>query len=117
MLQKLKQDEFAVRYLTDYFKDDGIPDNLMNDLMRFLEDQEQIVSLDERYYWYGKNFREAVRKLQDGTGEDFEIVEAKDVLCLSRKLVIPFLEKLDRLDLTKRVENKRVWKYPNRKHK
>jgi selenocysteine-specific elongation factor len=42
--------------------------------------------------------------------EEFEIAEAKDILGLSRKLMIPFLEKLDRLDLTIRVENKRVWK-------
>jgi len=110
MLEKLKIDGFAVRYLVDYFKEDGIPDHLMNDLKRFLEDQELIVSLDGQYFWYGEIFREAVRKLRSGTGTEFEIVEAKDILGLSRKLMIPFLEKLDRLQLTKRMENKRIWK-------
>jgi selenocysteine-specific elongation factor len=40
---------------------------------------------------------------------EFEVGVAKDVLDLSRKYMIPFLEKLDAMGLTKRVENKRVW--------
>lgn len=110
MLGKLKHDGFTVRYMEDYFKSDGIPDYLMNDLKKFLEDQEQIVSLDGQYYWHGDIFRQAVSKLRSGTEAEFDIGEAKDILGLSRKLMIPFLEKLDRTQLTKRVENKRVWK-------
>jgi len=53
---------------------------------------------------------EAVEKLESGTGAEFDVGAAKDVLDLSRKYMIPFLERLDAKGLTKRVENKRVWK-------
>ncbi|WP_338452244.1 selenocysteine-specific translation elongation factor [Niallia oryzisoli] len=110
MLSKLKQDGFQVRYLADYFKDDGIPDYLVNDIKHFLEEEEKIVSLDGQYYWHGEVFQEAVTRLKSETTSAFDIGIAKQILGLSRKLMIPFLEKLDQLQLTVREENKRFWK-------
>jgi len=110
MLNKMKQDGFQVQYLTDYFKNDGIPDHLINDIKHFLEEEEMIVSLDEQYYWHKDIFNQAVDRLKLGTSSEFDIGEAKQILSLSRKLMIPFLERLDQLQYTKRVENKRVWK-------
>ena len=49
-------------------------------------------------------------KLKDNTEAQFEVGQAKDILGLSRKLMIPLLEALDNRGLTKRVDNKRVWK-------
>lgn len=109
LLEKLKQDGLKVRYLKDYFSDAGIPDQLAGDLKRFLEEQEFIVMLDEQFAYYGEVFKEAVAKLCRHTGGEFEVSEAKEVLDLSRKYMIPFLERLDALGLTNRVENKRVW--------
>jgi selenocysteine-specific elongation factor len=109
LLEDLKKDGLKVKYLKDYFKDAGIPENLEFDLKRFLEDQQFIVQLDEQFAYHGDVFKEAVDKLRNGTGSDFEVGAAKDVLDLSRKYMIPFLEKLDSLRLTKRVENKRIW--------
>ncbi|WP_084361011.1 selenocysteine-specific translation elongation factor [Neobacillus fumarioli] len=110
LLASLKYDGLKVRILKDYFSLAGIPADLEGDLKRFLENQELIVVLDEQYAYYGEVFKEAVHKLQQQTGREFEVSEAKKVLNLSRKYMIPFLEKLDALGLTKRVENKRVWK-------
>jgi len=110
LLASLKHDGLKVRILKDYFSLAGIPADLEGDLKRFLENQELIVVLDEQYAYYGEVFKEAVHKLQQQTGREFEVSEAKKVLNLSRKYMIPFLEKLDALGLTKRVENKRVWK-------
>jgi selenocysteine-specific elongation factor len=109
MLKKLKQDGLKVRYLKDYFSEAGIPDHLEGDLKRFLEEQELIVMLDEQFAYFREVFKEAVGRLRNHTGEEFEVGEAKEVLDLSRKYMIPFLEKLDALGLTRRVENKRVW--------
>lgn len=110
MLKDLKRDGLKVRYLNDYFSKAGIPDHLEADLKRFLKDQGLIVMLDEQFAYEGEVFREAVKKLRSHTGSEFEVSEAKEVLDLSRKYIIPFLERLDAKGLTKRVENKRMWK-------
>ncbi|ETI67100.1 selenocysteine-specific translation elongation factor [Neobacillus vireti] len=110
MLEELKSDGLMVRYLKDYFSGAGIPETLEFDLKRFLEDQELLVQLDDQFAYHGEVFNGAVDKLRSQTGTEFEVGDAKDVLGLSRKYMIPFLEKLDAKGFTKRVENKRVWK-------
>ncbi|CRK81056.1 selenocysteine-specific translation elongation factor [Neobacillus massiliamazoniensis] len=109
MLGEIKKDGLKVRSLKEYFTAAGIPEILVSDLKRFLEDQELIVQLDEQFAYHGEVFKDAVDKLHNHTGMEFEVGVAKDVLDLSRKYMIPFLEKLDAMGLTKRVENKRVW--------
>ncbi|WP_081954325.1 selenocysteine-specific translation elongation factor [Neobacillus niacini] len=109
MLMELNKDALKVRYYKDYFSDSGIPDHLEADLRRFLEEQELVVHLDEQFAYHGEVFKEAVEKLRSGTGEEFEVGAAKEILDLSRKYMIPFLERLDSKGITKRVENKRVW--------
>lgn len=110
MLAKLCKNGYDVRHLEDYFMVEGIPDHLSNDIKHFLEGQQLIISLDEQHYWHGSVFNKAVDQLRSGTESEFEIKQAKEILSLSRKLMIPFLEKLDQLGLTKRVDNKRIWK-------
>jgi selenocysteine-specific elongation factor len=109
MLGELKKDDLKVRYYKDYFSDSGIPEHLEADLRRYLEEQEFVIHLDEQFAYHGDVFIEAVEKLRSGTGQDFEVGDAKGILDLSRKYMIPFLERLDSKGLTKRVENKRVW--------
>lgn len=110
MLNDLKKDGLKVAYFNDYIKSAGIPDSLIVELKRLLEDQGKIVILDEQFAWYGEHFSEAVQKLKNHTGSEFEVPDAKEAVELSRKYMIPFLERLDSLGYTKRVENKRIWK-------
>jgi selenocysteine-specific elongation factor len=110
MLDELKKDGLKVAYLNDYIKNAGIPDSLGAELKRFLEDQGKIVMLDDQYAWYGPHFADAVEKLRNHTGDEFEVPQAKEAVELSRKYMIPFLERLDSLGYTRRVENKRVWR-------
>jgi selenocysteine-specific elongation factor len=109
LLAELKKDELKTLYLADYFKKAGIPDSLVIDLRKFLEEQELIVPLDDQYYYHSEVFSGAVDLLRKGTVIEFEVGEAKDILDLSRKYMIPFLERLDAKGLTKRVGNKRIW--------
>ena len=109
LLVELKKDGLKVRYLKDYITSAGIPKSLEFELTRFLEDQHLIVQLDEQFAYHSEIFREAVEKLRNQTGAEFEVGSAKEVLDLSRKYMIPFLERLDAKGLTKRVENKRIW--------
>lgn len=110
LLNELKADGLKVAYLKDYIKNAGIPDSIAVELRRFLEDQGEIVMLDDQYAWYGTHFADAVEKLRNHTGVEFEVPQAKEAVELSRKYMIPFLERLDSLGYTRRVENKRVWK-------
>jgi selenocysteine-specific elongation factor len=109
MLLQIKKEGRKVRYIEDYFKEAGIPEGLRHDFKRFLEDQGLIVMLDDQFAYHGEIFTEAVATLRSHTGSEFEVGDAKESLDLSRKYMIPFLERLDALGLTKRVENKRVW--------
>jgi selenocysteine-specific elongation factor len=109
LLVELKTDGLKTQYFIDYIKKAGIPDALVHDLKKFLEEQDLIVSLDDQYYYHGEIFNKAVELLKRGTGSEFEVGEAKEILDLSRKYMIPFLERLDSKGLTKRIENKRVW--------
>jgi selenocysteine-specific elongation factor len=110
LLNELKKDGLKVAYLNDYITKAGIPDTLVVELKRFLEDQGKIVLLDNQYAWHGEHFAEAVQKLRSHTGDEFEVPQAKEAVDLSRKYMIPFLERLDSLGYTRRIENKRVWK-------
>lgn len=109
LLEEMKRDGLKTLNFTDYIKKAGIPDSLIPDLKRFLEEQEWIVPLDEQYYYHGEVFHKAVEDLRQGTDGEFEVGKAKEILDLSRKYLIPFLERLDAKNMTKRVENKRVW--------
>ncbi|MBU8878716.1 selenocysteine-specific translation elongation factor [Bacillus sp. FJAT-29790] len=109
MLHELKSDGLKVKYLSDYLTKAGIPNDLVLDLKRLLVDQGEIMPLDDQYFWHGEHFRDAVERLRNGTDAEFEVGEAKEILDLSRKYMIPFLERLDASGETIRVDNKRVW--------
>lgn len=109
MLADIKKDGFKVKYLSDYLTNAGIPNDLVLDLKRFLIEKEEIISLDEQFYWHIDRFKWAIQQLRKHTALEFEVADAKDILNLSRKYMIPFLEKLDSLGFTKRADNKRVW--------
>jgi len=110
LLELLKKDGLKVNYLDDYLTKAGIPKDLEFDLKRFLIEQGELMPLDDQYYWFGEHFREAVARLKAGTGPEFDVGDAKEILDLSRKYMIPFLERLDAEGLTLRIENKRAWK-------
>lgn len=109
LLNDLKRDGLQVKYLHDYIKEAGIPEALVVDVKRYWIDREMIIPLDEFYYYHGEVFTEAVKRLQTETENEFDVGKAKEVLGLSRKYMIPFLERLDENGITRRVENKRVW--------
>ncbi|WP_074033916.1 selenocysteine-specific translation elongation factor [Bacillus massilinigeriensis] len=109
MLTALQHDGLHVRYLSDYIKDAGIPEHIAGELKKFLEESRMIVPLDQQYYWHSELFDSTVEKLNRGTGTEFEVGDAKAILGLSRKYLIPLLERLDSLNYTKRAGNKRIW--------
>ncbi|MFD2443744.1 selenocysteine-specific translation elongation factor [Bacillus sp. CGMCC 1.16607] len=114
LLADLNKDGLKPSILADYLNKAGIPNSIIPDLKRFLEEQYLIVPLDDQYYYAGEVFQTAVEQLRKGTTSEFDVGQAKEILDLSRKYMIPFLERLDKMGLTKRVENKRIWTNSNK---
>ena len=110
-VREIKKDGYNVVYFKEYLKMEGIPERLNNEFRHFLEEQQLIISLDAKHYWHGDIFQEALRNMRSGTGTEFTLQKAKEIPspASAKKLLVPFLEKLDGMGLTRRVENNRVW--------
>lgn len=109
-LSQLKNDGLLVKPLHAYFEAEGIPENQIQSFVHFLRAEKYLVYLDVQYDLDYDIFEQAVLRLKEGTKRQFSVGEAKDILGLSRKYMIPFLEGLDRIGYTKRMDNLREWK-------
>ncbi|WP_042345607.1 selenocysteine-specific translation elongation factor [Bacillus massiliigorillae] len=110
VIKDIKNDQLEVNDIYTYLQGQGVPDRLFKDIIQFLIEENLISPLDDRRFFYLENFQKALHKLQEGTESTFSVGEAKEILGLSRKYMIPFLEKLDRDGFTERIENERKWK-------
>lgn len=86
-----------------------IPEQIASDYRRFLVDAGKAFALTDDRLVDASVFRLAVEQLRERTESRFTIPEAKEVLKLTRKNMIPFLELCDRLKLTKRDGEHRLW--------
>lgn len=85
----------------DHYFDDKMD---KQDWIEFLIQQQYIVQLTSELYVEKEAFHEGISLLKRSTQETFEVKEAKETLGLSRKYVIPFLEKLDKSKYTIRLD-------------
>jgi selenocysteine-specific elongation factor len=76
----------------------------------YLIDIGELVKIDENIFLTRSVYEEAINKIKEYcfANESIEIATAKDILNTSRKYIVPFLEHLDYIKITKRMENKRV---------
>ncbi|HEX7066134.1 MAG TPA: selenocysteine-specific translation elongation factor [Bacillales bacterium] len=89
---------------------ENIPEGLREELKHYLIQQGYAYKLDDERLIHKDSLSEAVRGLLKETkGSSFALKQAKDVLGVSRKYLIPFLELLDHLKLTVRDGNERKW--------
>ena len=109
LLDLLERDGTQVKDMEEYFKKVGIPEKWHSDFTRFFVQEKKIVPLDEKKAYSFGVFNDATIRLRKHTDDAFQVGEAKEVLGLSRKYMIPFLEKLDKEGLTLRIEGKRKW--------
>ena len=109
VLDKVLAAGFSVNYLDNYYDEASIPEKLRKDFTNFLVSERKIIALDENFYIDQHTFDQAVDLLKKQKPTAFETKEAKEIIKLSRKMLIPFLETLDRLGETKRQDNVRMW--------
>ena len=93
-----------VASLTDLYHRDPVP------LLRILEREHLVVAVDSGRFYAVEAVERLVTKLRDGMTENREYTpsELREVLGLSRKYLIPFLEFCDRKQITERRATGRV---------
>ncbi len=108
-LSRLDRDQWNVKHFENYLDEEKVPKPLKLEVVTFLTDSRRIIPLDQNFCVATSVFEKAVAELKKAAPTQFDTSVAKEVLKLSRKYLIPFLEKLDELKLTKRIENTRKW--------
>ncbi|KHF37760.1 selenocysteine-specific translation elongation factor [Halalkalibacter okhensis] len=110
VLTSIKNEGLQVTPIAQHLAAQQLPIVLHEEVNHYLYQQELLYQIDEKLSIHREPFREAVTKLKAETEEVFTLKEAKDSTGLSRKYLVPFLEKLDKLGLTIRQEQERKWR-------
>ncbi|WP_456275382.1 selenocysteine-specific translation elongation factor [Bacillus sp. AK128] len=109
MLQELADDKLNVKSWEEYGQSAGLPKEVFEELKHFLRQKGRLYFLDEKHAIVKSTLESSLENLFSNTGESFDLKQAKDCLDVSRKYLIPFVELLDSLGITKRQEQIRVW--------
>ncbi|MFC0274076.1 selenocysteine-specific translation elongation factor [Metabacillus herbersteinensis] len=110
LLSILSADQLSVKSWREYYEKVGIPAAIATELKQFLLENEFAFTLDEKSIVSKEAYELAVHQLKEGTEENFTIKDAKELLKVSRKHLVPFLELLDKTNQTVRLKDIRKWK-------
>ncbi|WP_017753872.1 selenocysteine-specific translation elongation factor [Calidifontibacillus oryziterrae] len=105
----IERDAIEVQPFEQYSKNSGIPHEYTEELKYYLLLTKQVVALDDNHVISLKVVHKAADLLKSKTEGEFTVKDAKDILGLTRKYLIPLLELFDTLKLTRRIEDKRKW--------
>jgi selenocysteine-specific elongation factor len=109
IVNDLISDDISVKRWDEYIQNSQIPEKDISEFKTFLLQSREVYKLDDQLLIHRSSLENAVRELKSHTGTSFELKEAKMILNLSRKHLIPFLELLDELNITSRSEGVRTW--------
>jgi selenocysteine-specific elongation factor len=109
VMEQLKNEGITVQEWSVYTQGEKLPPKLSDDLKQFLISSQQAYPLMDNYVILHDNLKKYVNILKSNTEEKFSLKDAKNVLGVSRKYLIPFLELLDELNFTDRVDDARKW--------
>ncbi len=109
VIYSLERDGLTVKKWEDYLTDTPLSKHEADELAVYLVQTKQAFRFMDDRLIHRSALDAALSKLKSQTGETFDLKEAKDTLDVSRKYLIPFLELLDQLKITKRQDNERKW--------
>ncbi|WP_227936050.1 selenocysteine-specific translation elongation factor [Alkalihalobacillus deserti] len=110
VLSSIKLEGLQVTAVQDHLAAQQIPQGLHEELIFYFHQQQLLYQLDDKLSIHAEPFRKAVETLYKQTDALFTLQSAKEVTGLSRKYLVPFVEKLDKLGLTLRQEQERKWR-------
>ncbi|OEH92496.1 selenocysteine-specific translation elongation factor [Bacillus solimangrovi] len=105
----LKEDGIQVKEWSEYTAEVSLPQEEATLLKKFLLTTQTVEALTDKMLVHQDAFMETLFKLFKQTDNTFTLNNAKEILGLSRKYVIPYLELLDHLSYTIRLDNERKW--------
>lgn len=107
---KLIEQNAETEKWSDLIASQKIPDDIQKEFYYFLIQTERAFEFNDERLISQATVDEMIKKLLNETDrQDFTLQIARDVLQLSRKNLVPFLELLDRLEYTQREGNTRSW--------
>lgn len=109
VMTSVENDFLQVKPFHTYGEEKGIPSDLLDEMLSYLVSENKVVKLDEKHVITSTSYQKAINELKDQTENIFGLKEAKDTWGVSRKYLIPLLEKMDEENITKRHEGEREW--------
>lgn len=110
ILQQLEDEGREVTDWNTMVESVGLTPKQAAEIRRFYIEQGYIVALTDKIVWTTTTWEQAVQQLRAHCTETtISIAAVKEVLGLSRKYIIPFLERLDQQGITKRIGEVRTW--------
>lgn len=109
LINRLEKDYLAVQKWEQYLENTPFSTDEGEELKNYIVNTRLGYQLTEDLVIHEKTVRKAIEQLKVNTGPSFSLKDAKDILGISRKYLIPLLELLDKLGSTKRSEAEREW--------
>nr|WP_082153443.1 selenocysteine-specific translation elongation factor [Bacillus sp. LL01] len=105
----LEGDGLTPKSFMEYGREAGLPEKKLLELRYYLINENKAYELDEKHLISVKNVEDSLGKLKKKFPQELELGQVKDELGMSRKYLIPFMELLDSLGITQRLNTKRYW--------
>lgn len=109
VITRIESDGITPEKWDEYIKATPLSETDANDLKGYLVNTKQVYELTVDLLIHQTAVERAISRLKEQTKQSFKLNEAKDALEISRKYLIPLLELLDRLNITTRQDDVRVW--------
>ncbi|WP_099158275.1 selenocysteine-specific translation elongation factor [Virgibacillus ndiopensis] len=109
VIRNIENDQLAVGKWEEYVKDKPFSKADADELKNYLIQTGQAYRLTDDFLIHKRSLDKAIEQLKSNTETTFTLKDAKEVLGISRKYLIPILELLDQLHLTRRKESERKW--------
>ncbi len=110
VIDELEEQGVKVSPIDALIDKQAIPEPHKGEFKQYLVIEEIAVRLTEELFVHRNSWDRIISALKTGTGKSFTLQEAKDVLGVSRKYLVPILENLDEAGYTIRKDQERNWR-------
>ncbi|MEA3319412.1 MAG: selenocysteine-specific translation elongation factor [Bacillota bacterium] len=109
VVSRLEGDGLTPQPYLEYGHEAGLPEKELRELQHYLVKQNRMYALDDKHLVSVQHVDDSITRLKMIYPEKLELSGVKELLGLSRKYLIPFMELLDTLQITKREDSVRYW--------